>query len=191
MMKFALIAAVEKNNGLGKNNALVWRLSVDMKHFTEVTTTINEQEKYRPNGTFQSPRKMNAVIMGRKTWESIPEKHRPLAKRFNIILTREVGNESARSDDERVMWTNSLESALKTCQNRANIENVFVIGGAMLYAEAIKHPECKTIYLTRIDQSFDCDAFFPTIDETIFKISERSGLKKENGLDFEFLVYQR
>jgi dihydrofolate reductase/thymidylate synthase len=182
-MKFALIAAADKHNGIGKNNGLAWKLAADMKYFSDVTTRTHD------------PFGQNAVIMGRKTWESLPEKHRPLKNRYNIILSREIPPQPAASPEEsnpmiNPHWADSLEAALNMCDSKL-IEHVFVIGGARVYAEAINHPDCQTIYLTRIDQAFDCDAFFPAIDEKLFQIKDRSGKMRENGLDFEFLTYER
>jgi dihydrofolate reductase len=188
-MKFSLIVAVDKNNGIGKNNALPWKLKADMKFFTKTTTETSDKNN-------PLPLKQNAVIMGRNTWESLPPNHRPLKGRLNIVLTREAG--PVESNDAEggfiqgnLVWKNSLDAALKTCEENTNIEKVFVIGGARLFAEAIKHPLCQTIYLTQLEQTFKCDTFFPQVDEKIFAIKERSGVNHENGIDFEFLTYER
>ncbi len=182
-MKFSLIAAADSRNGIGKNNTIVWKLPADMKYFAEITTKTHD------------PYCRNAVIMGRKTWESIPEKHRPLKDRYNIILSREAAAEQPPLKETTnaltaPAWANSLEMALEICNSKL-IEHVFVIGGARVYAEAIEHPDCQTIYLTRLDQHFECDAFFPPIDEHLFKIIDRSGKKHENDIDFEFLTYEK
>lgn len=174
-MKFSLIAAAEKKNGIGKNNTLVWRLPLDMKHFAEVTTRVHGVNAE------------NAVIMGKNTWLSLPAKHRPLQNRVNVVLSR--------TDDiqlpEKVILAHSIDEALEKISRIENIDHIFVIGGASVYAEAIKHPACRTIYLTRLEQTFDCDTFFPQIDEKIFALKERSGMQHENGIDFEFLTYER
>jgi dihydrofolate reductase/thymidylate synthase len=178
-MKFALVVAADEHNGIGKNNTLIWRLPADMKHFTEITTNT------------RNPYLKNAVIMGRKTWESLPEKHRPLKNRFNIILSRNSAQQlQSEQPQPDVLWADSLDAALKMCVS-GQVENVFVIGGAKVYAEAINHPDCKTVYLTRIHKTFDCDAFFPKIDEKIFTMKEQSEIKRENDLDFTFLTYER
>ncbi len=174
-MKFALVVAAEKNNGIGKNNTITWKLPSDLKFFSDVTTRTHDHALH------------NAVVMGRKTWESLPEKHRPLKNRLNVMLSR---NSDIKLPDN-VILANSLDEALQKIGNLKNVEHVFVIGGATLYAEAIDHPDCQTIYLTRIEQAFDCDAFFPQIDENKFYIKERSGMKHENGIDYEFLTYQK
>lgn len=174
-MKFSLIVAADSKNGIGKSNKLVWKLPTDMKHFVELTTRIHD------------PSHMNAVIMGRNTWESIPKKHRPLPGRLNVVLSRTPDIHLP----DGVILANSLDDALEKITAKKNIDHVFVIGGAKVYADAINHPKCQTIYLTRITQTFDCDTFFPVIDEKVFHIKHRSGPQKENGLDFEFLTYER
>ena len=173
-MKFALIAAVDKNFGIGKNNTLPWRLPSDLKHFSAVTTNV------------QAPSKMNAVIMGRKTWDSLPPKSRPLKDRLNIVLSR-----SEQSDlPVGVQSALSLNEALQKA-SQPEIENIFVIGGGKIFAEAIQHPDCEKIYLTQIDTDFQCDAFFPSIDESQFEVIEKSRKMSENNLSFEFAIYQK
>lgn len=181
-MNFSLVAAVDKNFGLGKNNTLVWRLPSDLKHFSEITTTV------------KNPASMNAVIMGRKTWESLPEKHRPLKNRLNVVLSREN-----LKLPEGVILASSLDDALEKIGHFApgagggkpSIENIFVIGGGKVYQEAINHPACERIYLTQIDSTFDCDTFFPKIDENRFRITDQSEPMTENKLEFRFLVYEK
>jgi len=174
-MKFSLIVAADTKNGIGKNNKLAWKLPPDMKHFVELTSRVHDNAH------------TNAIIMGRNTWESIPQKHRPLQGRLNIVLSRTPHMELP----DGVILANSLEDALEQTKTQKNIDHVFVIGGAKVFAEAINHPECRTIYLTRIAQTFDCDTFFPPIDENIFHMKHRSGPQRENNLDFEFLTYER
>ncbi len=172
---FFIIAAVDENNGLGKNNTLVWKLPSDLKHFSQRTTSVLESGK------------INAVIMGRKTWESLPTAHRPLPGRRNIVLTRDTGI----TLPEGVVRASSLDEALKLAQGLTEVESVVVIGGGTVYAEAINHPDCEKIYLTRIHATFDCDTFFPSIDRRKFPKTETSGLMQENGLSFEFILYQK
>jgi dihydrofolate reductase len=174
-MKFSIVAAVDQKNGLGKNNTLVWRLPSDLKHFSKLTTETS------------SPGKINAVIMGRKTWQSLPPKSQPLKDRLNIVLSR--GGDIAVP--ESVLLASSLDEALQQSAQNPDIENIYVIGGGKVYQEAINHPDCEKIYLTRINAVFDCDAFFPPIDEEKFKLEDERSLLKENELEFRFLVYER
>lgn len=166
-MNFSLIAAADLNNGIGKNGKIPWKISADMEFFRK--TTVG-------NGK-------NAVIMGRTTWESLPEKHRPLKNRLNIILTtkKTYAVSGAQIAD-------SLEKALKIAEQN-NCEETFVIGGAKVYAEAIEHKNCSTIWLTRVSKTFDCDTLFPKIDKNRFKKTWESEIQEENGLQFIFEKY--
>lgn len=174
-MKFSLVVAADKNNGIGKNNTLVWKLPTDMKFFADVTTRTHDEVS------------RNAVIMGRNTWESLPPKHRPLKNRINVVLSR---NQDLQLP-EGVILAGSLDEAMQKLAAFKNLDHVFVIGGARVFEEALRHADCQTIYLTRLQQSFDCDVFFPKIDEKEFTLKARSGMKHENNIDFEFLTYER
>lgn len=174
-MIFSLVVAIDQANGIGKNNTMVWNLPTDLKHFASVTKQT------------QDPTKLNAVIMGRNTWESLPANHRPLKGRVNIVLSR--------SDELQlppgVLHARSIDEALQKIDTIKNIESAHVIGGAKVFEEAINHPKCTKIYLTRLAQTFECDAFFPPIPFENFKVTTSSGTQQENGIDFEFLTYER
>lgn len=177
-MHFSLIAAVDKTFGIGKNNTLPWSLPSDLKHFSRVTTEVSPAA---PTGT------MNAVIMGRKTWESLPEKHRPLKNRLNVVLSR--SNDLELPDG--VLAAHSIDEALEKLATQKNIESLFVIGGAQIFAEAINHLSCRKIYLTQIMQTFDCDTFFPNINPEKFLVKEKSPLMKEGALEFEYVTFEK
>ena len=145
MKTFKIICAMtEKTRGIGFKNQLPWpRLKDDMDFFTQMTTkTIN-------------PALSNAVIMGRNTWESIPEKYRPLRDRLNIVITSKNIND--------IVCVNSLDQALDYCYNSKLIENTFVIGGQQVYNDAINRFDCSKLLLTKIDGEYECDTFFPNI----------------------------
>lgn len=171
-MKFSLVAAVDEKMGIGINNSLPWRLKGDLKYFSEVTTG-------------SAPEKINAVIMGRKTWDSLPEAHRPLKGRLNAVLSRNKFNLP-----DGVLAFNSLESALDNLSLNKKVDQVFVIGGASVFQQAILHNDCQKIFLTEILQTFDCDTFFPKIPGDFKKVSE-TPLFEENGLKYRFLVYEK
>lgn len=166
-MNFSLIAAADLNNGIGKNGKIPWKISADMEFFKK--TTVG-------NGK-------NAVIMGRTTWESLPEKHRPLKNRLNIILTTKKTYAVSGAQIAA-----SLEEALKIAEQN-NSEEIFIIGGAKVYAEAVEHKNCSEIWLTRVSKAFDCDTFFTKIDEKRFKKTWESEIQKENDLQFIFEKY--
>lgn len=169
-MPFSLIAAVDKNYGIGKNDTLPWRLPTDLQYYHNTT---------RGNGK-------NVVIMGRVTWESIPEKYRPLSRRINIVITRNASYALPPAVEKAA----SLAEALLVAQKH-NPEEIFVIGGAQIFAEAILHPQCKKIYLTEIDAVFDCDTFFPHFNKKIFQEVSESSVHEENRVTFCFVVYEK
>lgn len=156
--KIYIIAAVDKNFGIGKDNKLPWHFSSDLKFFAKKTTIT------------QDPAKQNMVIMGRKTWESIPEKFRPLKDRLNVVLT---SNHSYQAEGGVV--ENSIEKALEDAGEK--IENIFIIGGATLFKKYIDSSMVSGLYLTHIDQEYDCEVFFPKIPPRFSKIKT---LKKES-----------
>ena len=156
-MVFDIIAAMHiTNNAIGKNGALPWKNTTDMKYFRELTTTTLDAGK------------INAVIMGRKTYDSIGE---PLRNRANVVLTRDTIKDVAIPN---LSFQTSLEAALHRLDANPNVENVFVIGGESVYKSALEHPQCRHIYLnlisTKCDVS-DADAFFPTIDPDKYKVA--------------------
>lgn len=174
MKKFSLVVAVDQNNGIGKNNSLAWNLPSELKHFSKLTKTTND------------PNKKNALIMGRNTWESIPQKSKPLSSRVNLVLSRNTDLELPSN----VILASSFDEALLELSTLKDIENIFVIGGARVYEQAILHPSCEKIYLTKIDANFDCDTFFPKIDENKFALISSSEACQEEGVSYRYLVYQ-
>ena len=133
--QISIIAAVGKNRELGKKNELIWRIPPDLKRFKALTTG-------------------HPIIMGRKTYESIG---RPLPGRTNIVVTR------TEQEIPGCVVVHSLDGALRTAEG-VDTDEVFVIGGAQLYAEAIPHAD--RLYLTTIDaEDADADAFFPDYAE--------------------------
>lgn len=163
MKNFSIIAAADQNYGIGINNRLPWNIPSELKYFQEVT-----------HGS--------TVIMGRKTWDSLPSNSKPLPNRQNIVISRSADLELP----EKVLLASSLGHALEKAVN----QKVFVIGGAQLYAESIKHPKCTQVYLTKIQDSFECDTFFPGEDlEKNYLIQSESDLIQENGVKYKYFVY--
>jgi dihydrofolate reductase len=155
MKNFTIVVATDSELGIGKTGALPWRLKEDMKHFRELTTSGGGA---------------NSVIMGRKTWESIPEKFRPLPGRTNIVLSRS-------SVPAGAITLGSLDAALEVPADRK-----FVIGGGQIYAEAIDHPACTELIVTKVDKSFDCDVFFPRYEDN-FQLDSVISRFVESGID--------
>lgn len=174
MRAFSIIAALDSKNGIGKNGKLPWRLKGDMRHFQSMTVG------HRSDG------QMNSVIMGRKTWESLPEKFRPLPDRLNVIVTRQVEYPLPPN----VLRAGSLDKALAILDKRTDISDVFVIGGAELYRQAIQHQACERLYITEVTGDFDCDVFFPNIPKN-FKMSDSVDAAEEDGIHYRFAAYTR
>ncbi len=160
--KVSLIAGVARDGAIGRANQLLWRLPADLARFKALTLG-------------------HAVIMGRKTWDSLPAKFRPLPGRRNLVLTR---NPDAQLTDAEQF--SSLDAALAAC---AGQERVFVIGGAEIYALAL--PLAERLELTEVEQDYpDADCFFPAWDKTRFKeVAREPGLSPE-GLRYSFVSYQ-
>lgn len=171
-MKFSIVAAVDKNLGIGKDNSLPWRLPGDLKYFSEVTRTADEGM-------------LNAVIMGRKTWESLPSDSKPLKGRINIVLSR-----GKVRLPENVILASSLDDAFEKLEKVENLNNIFIIGGVSIYNQAIELPDCQKLFITEVLGDFDCDAFFPKFSEEEFSLVSRSHDHEENGLKYRFSVYE-
>lgn len=169
---FSIIVAVDRDFGIGKGGFLPWDLPGEIKHFKDVTTALYNGHQ-------------NALIMGRKTWESIPSKFRPLPKRLNVVLTRQKASIVAAG----VLSAANLDEALHLVSG-GPCGKVFVIGGAELFKKAIDHSSCHEIYLTQIQSSFDCDCFFPSLPAG-FRETSRSELISEKGSAYSFILYQR
>lgn len=180
---FSLVVAADENGGIGDGKTIPWTIPEDMAYFRKTTTDLLGKDK-KP-----SPSLRNAVIMGRKTWESIPEKYRPLPDRLNIILSRTITTEqilsewkgtAPTSEEEPECGTKSVSSATDVlvvpgglCDALklliqppycTEIQTVYCIGGASVYAEALQYPvvkELQAVYLTRVFLSSpECTCFF-------------------------------
>lgn len=166
-----MIVAADKNNGIGKNGRLPWHLTEDMAFFKNTTSEVfNDGKK-------------NMVIMGRKTWESIPKKFRPLKNRQNVILTRQ-----AHLNAPGAITKPSLDQAFNIADE--DIENIFIIGGAQIFAEALRHPRLIGIYLTRINNTYDCDTFLPPLPSQFIN-TENLGTGEEKRVPYSFLYYSK
>ena len=137
----------------------------------------------------------NAVIMGRKTYESIPAKFRPLQQRLNVILSRKADLAADMWLPPDVLVAGSFEDALRmlsTSERMVEIEHVYVIGGGGVYAEAIRSRFCRTIHLTSVEQTIsDCDTFFPCIPANQYKLCHYSDVQEEGGVQYRFTRYER
>jgi dihydrofolate reductase len=173
MPRFAIVVAADEAGGIGKSGALPWHLPGDMVYFKRLT-----QEA--------APGRPNAVIMGRKTWESIPPKFRPLPGRINIVISSNPELPVPRD----VRRAHSFAAALAQVDRMSDAGAVFVIGGGQIFREAIGHPDLETIYLTRVHATLDCDTFFPAIDPMMVLVS-KSPVQQDGTLTYDFRVFSR
>lgn len=136
--KLSLVAGVSRNNAIGKENQLLWKLPEDMKFIKELTMH-------------------HAVVMGSKTYFSIPEKFRPLSNRLNIVLSRQP-----HSNSDQLAWADNLQDALNHATHYASErrqDEFFIFGGGEIYKQCL--PQADRLYLTHVDAEYDADAFFP------------------------------
>lgn len=179
MKKFNIIAACSKNKGIGLNNKLPWKIREDMEIFKNITTNVKNKNK------------MNSVIMGRKTWESLPNKVKPLPNRFNIIVSSvlSVYNDYNNNNNHynNIKFFNNLDDAL----NYENdiIEEKYVIGGQRIFNETINRPECSKIYLTEIDEEYKVDTYFPEIPFWMKK-TKTDTIVTSNNIKLNFNTYE-
>lgn len=156
-----MILARTANGVIGNNNAVPWHLPEDMAHFKRLTLGC-------------------PVIMGRKTWDSLPPKFRPLPGRTNVVITRQLGWKESGAEPAA-----SLTEALKLCERA---EEVWVIGGAQIYTQA--EPLAHRMEVTEIAQDFDGDAFAPALGPE-WIATAREDRVSSNGLKFSFITYNK
>ena len=156
----SIIVAVASNNIIGSNNKLLWHISEDLKRFKEITSG-------------------NTIIMGRKTFESLPG---ILPNRKHIVITRD---KSFKVDSDMVEIVHSLDEVLTKYEN--STEEAFIIGGGEIYKAAL--PFAKKLYLTKIKKDFEGDTIFPTLNESEWKVDFNSEEKinPKNEIRFEFI----
>ncbi|KAK9795770.1 putative Dihydrofolate reductase-like domain-containing protein [Seiridium cardinale] len=221
-VELTLVLAATRNMGIGRAGGLPWTgLKKEMAYFARVTkrspsdvtvahtwisgTKLTHLTQAQSSGA-------NAVIMGRKTWDSIPPKFRPLKGRLNIVISRshpEAVEEAVNAETDPVK-VNSLEKAVEYVSSGApgKVGRVFVIGGAQIYGAALQLPEAKRILLTKVMTDFECDAFFPLKlfesqgDSKWIKSSKQEldawagetvpeGVQEENGTEYEFQMWEK
>ena len=161
MPRINLIYARAANGVIGNNNAMPWHLPEDLAHFKRLTQGW-------------------PVIMGRKTWDSLPPRFRPLPGRTNVVITRQGGWSEAGAQP-----ASSLADALKQC---GQSEQVWIIGGAQIYAQA--EPLADRIEVTEIDKDFEGDAFAPRLTSA-WRETAREAHGSSQGLPFSFVTFEK
>jgi len=158
-MPFSIIVGAHSSNrAIGSLGKIPWKCRTDMKFFKEITSATKD------------PKKMNAVIMGRKTFESLPA---PLPNLLNVVLKGTVDSLLIHKTSDSVIFSNDFDAILNNLEQDPNIETIFVIGGSMVYKQALTHPKCETIFLNLVHVVCDLsesDAFFPEIDPNMYEL---------------------
>jgi dihydrofolate reductase len=164
-MTVSIIAAVPENRAIGKDNQLVWNLPKDMAFFTSTT-------------------KGHHVIMGRKNYESIPPKYRPLPGRTNIVVTRQKDYSAPEAH-----VVNSIDEGIELAK-KAGEKEVFVIGGGQIYEVALKNDLVDVMYLTHIHHEFEGDTFFPKFDSSKWEREQIMHHEQDEKNPYDFDVYR-
>jgi dihydrofolate reductase len=159
-MELHLIYARARNGTIGKNGQMPWHLPEDLAHFKRVTLG-------------------QPVIMGRKTWDSLPARFRPLPGRLNIVITRQSDWQA-----EGALRASSIEDAMRLC---GDVPNAWIMGGAEIYRQA--EPLASTAVVTEIDQDYEGDAFAPELGANWREV-HREAHVAANGLPFSFVTFQ-
>ena len=162
--KISIIAALGRNRAIGKDNKLLWNIPGDLPRFKELTTG-------------------HPVIMGRRTWESIPERFRPLPGRTNIVITRDPAY-----DAPGAVLAQSFPEALSRARDAEGAEEIFAIGGQRVYECAL--PFATNLYLTLVDDEKEGDAFFPAYEEEFTKETSREE-HEEAGFRYAWVNLER
>ncbi|KAK0291037.1 hypothetical protein LTR35_001758 [Friedmanniomyces endolithicus] len=171
-LPLTLIVAATPKNGIGKNGALPWpMLKKEMAYFARVTkhvlmpaNTGSVQSDAWKQANLEGTRR-NVVIMGRKTWESIPPKFRPLKDRTNIVISSQDRSMLGGLPEE-VLFASDIMSGLEALEQRVrdgralSVGRAFVIGGSSIYKSAMELPQTKSVLMTRINKDYECDTFF-------------------------------
>jgi dihydrofolate reductase len=173
--EFACVVAADARRGIGRDNDLPWpRLAGDQAFFKRITTHT------RAGG----PGARNAVVMGRRTWDSIPDRYRPLPDRDNYVVSRRA-DIVARGATVVAGLDDAIARATAT-----GVESIYVVGGAQIYAAALADPRCAIVYYTAIDAAFECDTFFPVFDDR-FALDAADPPRNDAGVTYAFQRWRR
>jgi dihydrofolate reductase len=158
----SIIVAVSEDWGIGKDNELLWHISEDLKRFKRLTLG-------------------NTVIMGKRTWESLPRK--PLPGRRNIVLT-----DDRTETIENAVTAYSIEDSLSKCEKG---EEIFIMGGGSIYRQFM--PFTDRLYITHVHKKAPADIYFPEIDLKIWKITEKEVFKTddEESIPYTYTIYEK
>ena len=154
-----LIFACDRNFGYARNGVIPWLIKADMDYFKKITTTSEKN-------------KINAIIMGKNSWKTIPNKYRGLTDRFNVVISTSMTKDELQKDNTTKtpsVLVRSFNEAIQFCNNHKDIDNIFIGGGAWMCRKAIKKKLVHKSYITMIDHDYGCTSFFPVNEFEEFK----------------------
>ncbi|KAH6625637.1 dihydrofolate reductase-like domain-containing protein [Boeremia exigua] len=212
-----LILAATPSLGIGKGGGLPWpQLKKEMGYFARVTKRTTATEGDAAGAAPAKRQRVNAVVMGRKTWDSIPDKFRPLKGRINVVVTRSVDaftsalppHAQSAAAYEGPLVAGSVSDALSQLQSDkigVEVDKVIVIGGASIYEQALQLQEAKHVLLTKIQKEYECDTYFSEnlegdgwtkasreeLQEFTGETFEEGTEVEEKDVKFEFCLYNR
>jgi dihydrofolate reductase len=164
-MKVSIIVAIAHDNVIGKNNDLVWHLPKDMKFFMD--STLNHY-----------------VIMGRRNYDSIPKKYRPLKNRTNVVVTRNTAFQAPNC-----VVVSSIRKGIEAAKENGDKE-CFIIGGGQIYKEALEMNMVDKMYITHIDQEFEGDTFFPQFQKEDWNLRVLMEHQKDEKNTHDFIIVE-
>ena len=169
-MNYNIIVAICENNGIGYNNSLPWNIKEDLKIFSKLTTGNNN----------------NAIIMGRNTFESLPNNFLP--KRDNLILSSSIIIDEKR-EDNIIKTFDNIDSIIKFC-NSKNYQEVWIIGGQLIYESFLRNNIVNRLFITKINKKYLCDKYF-YYNEKEWKITAKEKLENIENIDIDLLIYEK
>ena len=169
-MNYNIIVAICENNGIGYNNSLPWNIKEDLKIFSKLTKGNNN----------------NAIIMGRNTFESLPNNFLP--KRDNLILSSSIIIDEKR-ENNIIKTFDNIDSIIEFC-NTKNYQEVWIIGGQLIYESFLRKNIVNKLFITKINKKYLCDKFF-YYNEKEWKLAANEKLKNIENIDIDLLIYEK
>ncbi|ESO07293.1 hypothetical protein HELRODRAFT_98642 [Helobdella robusta] len=175
-----IVALCVKNRGIGLNNSIPWKLPGDMTFFRKLTSETSILGS------------KNAILMGRKTWDSIPSNLKPLKNRLNVVISRTL---ECPDINGRLHVSKSFEDAVEFVASDKSIDKIFIIGGSSIYDLALASSTCYNVFITEISNDFQCDTFFPKFNQDAYKLIKYPGhstsVQLENGIGYQFTCHHK
>jgi len=148
--KINIIVIVDQQYGYAKEGGIPWHFRKELQYFSKTTKSIKD------------PKKIHAIIMGRKTWLTLPKYG--LKNRVNIVVSNTLSNSDLpkkKSSNTKLLLATSLKKSIELCYKNDNIESIFIIGGGRLFKESLELKLVDCVYMTTVHKDYNCDQFFP------------------------------